>query len=269
MPKTLAPCSTPRYQALFPDWHGPRPLEYFLIENLLEARRQSGFPTNAAGPDEDVNIYLAQLLTRALTGRLDERVVPGVDPLLLPPNLDHGARSRAHWYRANGDHRLLHLGIFNRGDGLRRRRTPWGLSHGQARRRDFGVGSNCYLLAGNLLEKCGETTAGLTCVVQKLAEHFADYVHVLTVLATRRLGLGAILQDKDLSLLMAPTGHSGPVPTLDQTSPSQRADTDRMDELLDLILEYRNRPVVENRRRLAAAAKQLGVDFAGLTALAG
>lgn len=44
-------------------------LRFHLVENLLEARRGSWLPTNGAGPDEDVNIYLALRLDELATGR--------------------------------------------------------------------------------------------------------------------------------------------------------------------------------------------------------
>ena len=51
------------YRLLFPDFSDPRPLSFFMLENLLAARADSRFPSNSCGPDEAVNVYLADLLT--------------------------------------------------------------------------------------------------------------------------------------------------------------------------------------------------------------
>ena len=130
-PRNAATC--PQYRTLFPDWSGPRPLSWFFMENLLEARADSTFPTNGFGPDEEVNVYLAQLLTRFLTGQVDHRIQPGDRARLLPPDRRLNRRERAEWYRANGDHRLLALGLADRGDTCRRRRTPRSPSRASSR----------------------------------------------------------------------------------------------------------------------------------------
>lgn len=192
----------PRYRGLFPDWREPRPVRWFFAEELLEARRESAFPTNAAGADEDLNIYLIHLLAGFLSGGPDPRVQPGEWPLLLPPDPARPPLARAAHYRANGDHRLLMLGLMDRGDGLRRRPVPWGVAPDAVRDRDLAAGAACYRLAADLVAGCRAAPPGLAAVLQRLGDGFADYVHVLGVLAVRRLGLGARLDDAQLARLL-------------------------------------------------------------------
>lgn len=206
MPIQQLKTESPRCRVIFPDWSGARPIGFHLMEELLTARRESSFPTNGAGPDEDVNVYLAGLLTGFLTGKIDERVQWGAGPLLHPPGRAMGRHARAAWYRVNGDHRLLYLGLMNRGDGLRRRPVHFGLTARETRVRDRGIGQSCYGMSANLLEGRSVADPGLIEVMRKLETHFEDYVHVLGVLATRRLGLGAVLSDNDLSALLAQAG---------------------------------------------------------------
>lgn len=203
MPKALCKIDFPQYRGLFPDWSGPRPWRFFLMEQLLEARKESMFPTNGAGPDEDVNVYLSNLLARFLNGHHDTRVQWGTDPVLLPPAKKLHRRVRADWYRINADHRLLYLGLMDRGDGLRRRRVHLGMNLEETRNRDLVTGRTCYGLAANLLTGRSCAGASLAPVLRKLEENFEDYVHVLGVLATRRFGLGAVLSDNDLEGLLA------------------------------------------------------------------
>ena len=203
MHKTGNLVDSPRYRELFPRWTGPRPWSYFLVEQLLEARRESMFPTNGAGFDEDVNVYLIHLLTEFLQGHHHPSVQWGAGPVLMPPGKELGRRSRADYYRTNGDHRLLYLGLMNRGDGLRRRPVHFGMTEAETRQRDFSVGRSCYGMAADLLEGRPGALAGLAPVLRKLEENFEDYTHVLGVLATRRLGLGATLSEGDLAELMA------------------------------------------------------------------
>ena len=203
MIKTWDKANGPLYRGLFPDWSGPRPWRFFVIEQLLEARRESMFPTNGAGPDEDVNVYLAHLLAGFLTGYHDERVQWGAGCVLFPPDKKLGRSERADWYRINADHRLLFLGLMNRGEGLRRRPTHFGMTTGETRDRDLAAGRSCYGMAADLLEGRNCAQAGLAPVLRKLEMNFEDYVHVLGVLATRRFGLGATLSDDDLAGLLA------------------------------------------------------------------
>jgi hypothetical protein len=202
MIKTRDKTHEPLYRGLFPDWSGPRPWRFFLVEHLLEARRESMFPTNGAGPDEDVNVYLAHLLAGFLSGHQDERVAWGAGCVQFPPDKNLGRSERADWYRVNADHRLLFLGLMNRGDGLRRRPILFGMTATETRDRDLIAGRSCYGMAANLLEGRNCAQAGLAPVLRKLETNFEDYVHVLGVLATRRLGLGASLSDDDLAGLL-------------------------------------------------------------------
>ena len=199
MSKTLCRIESPCFRGLFPDWSGPLPWSFFTMEQLLEGRRESMFPTNGAGPDEDVNVYLAGLLTDFLTGHNDPRVQWGAGPLMHPPGKELGPRSRADRYRVNADHRLLFLGLMDRGDGLRRRRVHFGMTAEETRRRDMGIGQSCYGMAANLMEGKPGANSGLVRVLRKLEYNYEDYVHVLGVLATRRFGLGAVLSDRDLA----------------------------------------------------------------------
>jgi hypothetical protein len=177
-----------------------------MMEQLLESRRESMFPTNGAGPDEDVNVYLAGLLGSFMTGHLDPRVDPGAGPVWFPAGKECSTRSAADRYRVNGDHRLLYLGMMDRGDGLRRRRVPFGMTAAETRCRDLGIGRACYGMAADLMGKNRNANLGLGQVLRKLETNFEDYVHVLGVLATRRFGLGATLSEIDLAGLFQLAG---------------------------------------------------------------
>lgn len=244
MPKALCKTSSPQYRTLFPDWSGPRPLRFFLLENLLEARSESTFPTNLAGPDEDVNIYLADLLTRFLQGHHPTDILFGAQPLFNPPAKEVDRRRRAEFYRNNADHRLLTLGLFNRGELVRKRGDLFGMSPQETQQRDLNVGRDCYLMAVNLLENRNILNPGIVDVWRKLGENFDLYIQVLSTMAITRLGLGAKLTGNDLSLLMS----ASPAKT---TFKEPRAEKS-MDRLLDLLLEIRRPgPSTERQKKRA------------------
>ncbi len=192
-----------RYRGLFPTWEGNRPLTWFFAEQLLEARAESDFPTNQCGKDEDVNVYLAGLL--ACWAAADQRggVLPGAEPLLIPPAAPASRRCVAEHYRRQADHRLLALGLFDRGDLVRRNRLVWRMSADETRRRDLAVAATCYELAADLAGSGRAQRPDLTAIWRRLAAHLPDYVHVLQTLARRRFGLGARIGDAELARLLA------------------------------------------------------------------
>lgn len=255
MPNALCKSQTPQFRSFFPDWTGPRPLRYFLLENLLEARRDSVFPTNICGPDEDVNIYLAGLLTNFLQGNHPQDVLFGADPMLHPPARHLGRRARADFYRHNADHRLIMLGLFDRGDHLRRRPSFYRMSWQESRQRDLNVGLNCYHLAANLLENRKMGCGGLAEVWRKLADNFDFYVQVLSTMAVDRLGLGASLSLADLQFMVVP--------------PSEPEPSHQMDHLLDLLLELRQPGGNKKRAEVYDLALQLNLDPEELLSQAG
>jgi hypothetical protein len=202
---TVAAPSRPAvcYRDLYPAWVGKRPLPWFFAEELLEARSDSVFPTNERGNDEDVNIYLIHLLTSWATVETGDKILPGRDPLLLVPDLPAGRRQAAEHYRRQADHRLLGLGLFDRGDLFRRRKIGWRMTEDETRRLDMTVAERCYSLAAAMLTGQGSQYTGLQAVWRKLASHMPDYVQVLQTLARRRFGLGAKLNAADLARLLA------------------------------------------------------------------
>ena len=203
MPATrTSPRSEPRYRGLFPSWEGARPLGWYFAEQLLEARAESDFPTNAAGHDEDVNVYVIALLRRWVDRDPDEGTLPGIDPLVQPLPRTWTRRRRAEHWRHQADHRLLALGMFDRGDLVRRRKVGYRFTAAETHARDMAVMVRGYTMAATLVADHPDMRA-VAAVWRKLADHGPDYIHVLQTLARRRLGLGARLGDDELERLLA------------------------------------------------------------------
>lgn len=191
------------FRSLYPTVERSRPLAWFFAEELLEARSISDHPTSSRVFDEDVNIYLIGLLTGWAAGDPGRGVEPGRDPVLAPPPRRTGTLATAEHLCRQADHRLLCLGLFDRGDLVRRRLVGWRMTTAETRRRDQTVASHCYSLAARLLDGRDDGRQGLVTVWRKLAADLPRYVHVLQTLARRRLGLGARLSDAELQHLLA------------------------------------------------------------------
>lgn len=246
-----------RYQPLLPAWGGPRPVLGHLLEQLLEARSESGFPTNSRGPDEDVNVYLAHLLAEHLAAPAPAGVQAGAEPLWQPPAGHAGARPARgvllEHYRRNGDHRLLALGLYGRGDLLRRRGVPFGFCAEEARARDLAAGRACYEMAAALRARLAGRAGrardagdgdGVAVVLAKLARNFTGYVRVLETLARGRWGLGARLSLAALREL-APA----PPPAAE------------LDAFLDALSAWRRAPSAAGAANAAAAARRAGIAW--------
>lgn len=259
MNRTPCPTNTPRFRTLFQAVGPDQPLGFFLLESLLTARSGSSFPTNGAGPDEPVNVYLAHLLSSFLRGDQDARIQFGSGALFTPPPTGANRRERAAYYRVNADHRLLHLGLFARGDAVRRRNVLYRQTAAETRRRDLAAGQACYEAAANLLRGRPGADPAFVAVLDLLAAHFTDYVHVLGALATRQLGLGARLDNDDLARLLPPD------PAADQAAVAHLLATppppEALDTLLDLWLENQRNPDPGVTARLRDMADRLGVDL--------
>jgi hypothetical protein len=72
----------------------------------------------------------------------------------------------------------------------------------ETRHRDLEAGRSCYGMAASLLDRGSGGPDGLISTLRKLERNYEDYIHILGVLATRRLGLGASLSDGDLASLL-------------------------------------------------------------------
>ncbi|MFH2052614.1 MAG: hypothetical protein ABIK96_09140 [bacterium] len=259
---TLPNPAVPGFRGLFPDWRDRRPLDFFFLEELLEARAKSRFPTNSAGGDEDVNVFLAHLLTRLAVADRPGEAVFGSGPMIRPPEPGTSIRRQAAWYRRQGEHRLLYLGLFDRGEARRRRATLYGMSPGETRRRDAACATACLEVAANLHARI-PGAGGQAQVLARLAAGFESYVHVLGVLATRRWGLGARISDRALrDLLEESSGAPERQPDVPRPRPGPTpAD---YDAFLDLWSRYRESGKPTDRAALAARAAELGIRTSGL-----
>lgn len=242
------------YRLVFPDWSSPRPVTFFMLENLLEARADSSFPTGCRCNDEDVNVYLAHLLTEHLVTPRHERVQGGSSPLLHPPARNPLNRSEGvEHYRRNGDHRLISLGLYGRGDLCRRRQPPWGWTREEIQQRDLVDGRSCYSTAVNLLRGKQTSRSALVPVLSKLAHYFDGYVHILQVLARRRFGLGTRLSPRQVSEL-ATESHTFVCEAKEEGNIS-------IDEFLDILSRYQKQPTESDRKLLEEMARRLGIDL--------
>ena len=166
-----------------------------MMDSLLDTRRESPFPTSADFFDEDVNVYLASLLTSHVYdgGKATAHLVMPYDVSLFEAAArESEPRRRFELYRANADHILVRMGIFDNPSG----RRPCSAPHMSMSREGWlGRGSAYYRLAwASAMETFRRPTA-VGDVMEKLSSAFERYVGVLSGMRSSRLGIVPRLSD--------------------------------------------------------------------------
>jgi hypothetical protein len=150
---------------------------YFVLDSLLRSRIQCGFESNTDRYDEDVNIYLVDLLSKLVQA-------PGLGAMTADRDHDVFAqvrdsddpRFKSLVYRVNADHLLLTTSLFTE--------TPYEDKDGcrtydpDARGR-IGRGKAYYGYASLFQGRLRSVSPAVSRVLQLLSEDFERYVDVL------------------------------------------------------------------------------------------
>lgn len=166
------------------------PAGFFMMDSFLRSRLERNFATNSDVFDEDVNVYIADLLTGFSDPRYHEAAASLVTPydLGLNERIERAGDSRQRYriYRINADFLLVSLGIF---DNPKRSR-PGSRAHLNLTRKSYiGRGKSYYRLAESYLRKAAFGKTATSEVLGKLSEGFENYVKVLGYMKGEYLNL--------------------------------------------------------------------------------
>jgi hypothetical protein len=168
----------------------PSPAYFYMIDNLLECRRESGFPSNGEFLDEDVNVYLASLLTSHIFGARDAAAAGTIMhydiPLFETASRETDPRRRFIIYRSNADDLLVRLGVFDNPEG----RRPGSAPHmAMTRQAWMGRGKAYYSLAWASAAETFRRPTAIGNVMGKLSTGFERYVGVLSAMRSSCLNM--------------------------------------------------------------------------------
>ena len=155
---------------------------FFLLDALLKSRLVTGLETE---DDEDVNVYLANLLHDFLDGSFQKSygaVVSSYDSDVSAHADTEDVRRRYQVYRANADYALLSVSLFDRAPCEGRRGVEGSI------RRLSERGPVYYRFTTHLVGRPARRSA-VSEVLGKLAEGFDTYVQILTRLRFDHLRL--------------------------------------------------------------------------------
>ncbi len=220
------------------------PSYYFTINCLLYSRMESGLVAHPEGTDEDVNVYLAHLLhsfinpeyieqSRKFLSKYDSDVFRR-----LANSTD--ARLKYLIYKTNADFLLVSIGIFDNPGGTGRKAQP-------SEEAYIGRGKTYYHFAYTYSQQMHRKNAGVSDVLEKLANGFEKYLRILSHMRGEYLDLVKRLSDGEVYHL--------------ERSVDEHAQHEllrlKQDELLELYSAWRTEPTKEKEDDLARVVGEI------------
>jgi hypothetical protein len=168
-----------------------QPTYYFMVNCLLYSRMEVGMPSNEDVFDEDVNVYLANLLQSFMDPKYVEknkRFLSKYDSEIfsrLARSTD--ARLKYTIYKTNADFLLISIGIF---DNPRAIVTPSRPSKFDPSEEAYiGRGKTYYQFAYSYSQILHGKKSAISEVLEKLSVGFDKYIHILTYMRGEYLDL--------------------------------------------------------------------------------
>ena len=218
--------------------------QYFIMNALLYSRMEAGYPSNREFFDEDVNVYLANLLVSRIDpspGAVPDAVACA-DAALFEDAAARGDRARYELYRGCADALLVSLGIFRNARG----RRPSSASRIAPPARTYiGRGKTYYAIASSLAATLARRGNAVADVLGKLSRGFERYLAVLSHLGGEHFGIVAAISDGTLYHLERSTN-----PALERSGAAEA-----YDRFLDQYSAYRRDPTPRGKHLLADAAR--------------
>ena len=177
----------------------PEEAYFFMMNCLLYSRIEAGYPPNDEYFDEDVNVYLASLLTSLIYPRPHESgnalIATSDASLFETVNAAAGPREKYLRYRANADHILVSLGVFKNA----RARRPDSVPHLALSRAGYiGRGSTYYALARSYAAQTFRKNTAISEVLGKLSAGFERYLSVLSLMGGEHLNIFRQISDGEV-----------------------------------------------------------------------
>ena len=220
---------------------------FFMMNSLLHSRMEAGFPSNDGGYDEDVNVYLASLLTSLIHPRSADdaaRRVPLDDASLHEAAQAAGVGEKCALYRRAADSILVSLGIFKNAR-LKRPDSKPHLALPDA--AYIGRGKAYYAIARAYAAQRYRGSSAVGDVLEKLSTGFERYLGVLSLMGGEHLNIFKQLSDGELF-------HLESAPRAETRDGDLAIDYDRF---LDLYSSYLRRKSRRTREALLAAVRKI------------
>jgi hypothetical protein len=224
------------------------PTFFFMLNCLLYSRLEKGFPSNQDFYDEDVNVYLANLLCSFMKPEYHKRSRPYLSPydstLFEKVANSTDARLKYTIYKTNADFLLISIGIFNNAEA---KRPDTAHAYRNSEEAYMGRGKAYYHFAYTYSQSAFKKSTGITDILEKLSKGFERYVEILSHMRGEYFNI--------LDRLTA-----GDVYHLERSVDANRATRELkalQDEFLDLYSEYLRTKRPDLRVKVEELAKKI------------
>ena len=157
------------------------PTFFFMLNCLLYIRLETGYPSNQDFYDEDVNVYLANLLCSFMKPEYHRRARAYLSPYdtSLFEKIENSTDARLKYtiYKTNADFLLISIGIFDNAHGKRPDTAHLFRSSEEA---CMGRGKAYYHFAYTYSQSAIRKSAGITDILEKLSKGFERYAEILS-----------------------------------------------------------------------------------------
>jgi hypothetical protein len=232
------------------------PTFFFVMNCLLYSRLESGNPSNQTYYDEDVNVYLANLLTSFMNPDYHERARKYLSrydsDLFEKVRQSSDVRLKYTIYKTNADFLLISIGIFRNADGSR----PGSKDALMKDNEEVYVGraKAYYQFAYSYSQSMFRKATAISEVLEKLSKGFEQYVQILSYMRGEYFNILDRLS-------------SGDVYHLERSLDRMESDKELkalQDEFLDLYSDYvksKDPALKEQLRELARKIQKLDETF--------
>jgi hypothetical protein len=226
----------------------PEETYFYMMNCLLYSRMESGFPSNDEYLDEDVNVYLANLLTETvglgLGDEKDRSLIRDDASLFQRVRTIENPREKYMLYKTHADHLLISLGIFRNPKGSRANSAPY---MAMSENSYMGRGKTYYSLAQSYAVETHRRHTAVADVLGKLSRGFEKYVTILSRLRSDYFNLHHRISEGELYHLEC---------SLDLEERKRELKV-LYDRFLDLYSSYRRKKTPRLKKELEEASSRI------------
>lgn len=225
---------------------------FFMLNCLLLTRVQNNLESTDSVFEQEVNVYLANLLTAFANPSYVEYLRPYLSEhdieLFTRLKNSNDARLKYTIYKANADFLLFSIGVF---DSAGEQSIPLGPQFKHGHQGQMGKGQTYYHFAFSYSKRVPGIGGTMTEVLEQLAKGFEKYVTILTYLRGEYFDIVKRLSAGEIYHLMRSVEVSGKQLLLEK----------KQNEFLDAYMAWKSHHTEKAKLRLGVLAEELrGLD---------
>lgn len=224
------------------------PTFFLMLNCLLLTRVRNDLESDDNQFEQEINVYLANLLTAFAKPAYVERLRPYLSDhdieVFRRLERSNDARLKYTVYKANADFLLFSIGVF---DSAGERSLPLGPEFRHGHQGQMGKGQTYYHFAFSYSKRIPALGETVTEVLEELSKGFEKYVTILTYLRGEYFDMVRRISDGEVYHLMR---------SVEDTGMSMQLEKKR-NEFLDAYMDWKNLRTDEAKERMILIAEDL------------